>query len=156
MTDTNTTGDTGNLVVTATSYLTLNYRIGLPEGGDLINTFEDKPATLMMGSGQFSPGLEQALLGMCVGERKTFTLEPESAYGIKNPELIRRISLKTLRENSSPDEDYLPGDMIEFNAPNVQVMNPQYQDLQGVQMLQMGLTLVPGTAGNDEISLKIR
>jgi len=118
MTDTNTTGDTGNLVVTATSYLTLNYRIGLPEGGDLINTFEDKPATLMMGSGQFSPGLEQALLGMCVGERKTFTLEPESAYGIKNPELIRRISLKTLRENSSPDEDYLPGDMIEFNAPN--------------------------------------
>jgi FKBP-type peptidyl-prolyl cis-trans isomerase SlpA len=72
----------------------------------------------MMGAGQFSPSLEQALLGMRVGERKTFTLDPESAYGVKNPDLIRRVSLKTLRENSSPDEDYLPGDMIEFNAPN--------------------------------------
>ncbi|QWD79487.1 peptidylprolyl isomerase [Polynucleobacter sp. MWH-Spelu-300-X4] len=118
MTDINTSPDAGDLVVTATSYLTLNYRIGLPEGGDLINTFEDKPATLMMGTGQFSPGLEQALLGMRVGERKTFTLDPESSYGVKNPELVRRISLKTLHENSSPEEDYLPGDMIEFNAPN--------------------------------------
>ncbi len=118
MTDTYTASDAGDLVVTATSYLTLNYRIGLPEGGDLINTFEDKPATLMMGAGQFSPSLEQALIGMRVGERKTFTLDPEAAYGVKNPDLIRRVSLKTLRENSSPDEDYLPGDMIEFNAPN--------------------------------------
>ena len=116
MTDIYTASDAGDLVVTATSYLTLNYRIGLPEGGDLINTFEDKPATLMMGAGQFSPSLEQALIGMRVGERKTFTLDPESAYGVKNPDLIRRVSLKTLRENSSPDEDYLPGDMIEFNA----------------------------------------
>jgi FKBP-type peptidyl-prolyl cis-trans isomerase SlpA len=72
----------------------------------------------MMGTGQFAPTLEQALLGMKLGERKTFTLDPETAFGVKNPDLIRKISLQTLRENSSPEEDYLPGDMIEFNAPN--------------------------------------
>ncbi len=105
-------------VVTATSFLTLNYRIVFPEGGDLINTFEDKPATLMMGTGQFSPSLEEVLVGMADGERKTFTLEPERAFGIKNPDLIRKVSLATLKENSSPEEEYLPGDMIEFNAPN--------------------------------------
>ena len=104
--------------VTATSFLTLNYRIALPEGGDVVNTFEDKPATLMMGTGQFAPTLEQALLGMKLGERKTFTLDPEAAFGVKNPDLIRKISLQTLRENSSPEEDYVAGDMIEFNAPN--------------------------------------
>ena len=108
----------GGAVVTATSFLTLNYRIILPEGGDLINTFEDKPATLMMGTGQFNPSLEEVLIGMKDGERKTFTLEPEAAFGVKNPDLVRRVSLVTLKENSSPDEDYLPGDMIEFNAPN--------------------------------------
>jgi FKBP-type peptidyl-prolyl cis-trans isomerase SlpA len=32
--------------------------------------------------------------------------------------LVRAISLTTLRENSSPEEEYLPGDTIEFNAPN--------------------------------------
>ena len=115
MTNTNTAGG-GE--VTASSFLTLNYRIALPEGGDVVNTFEDKPATLMMGTGQFAPTLEQALLGMKLGERKTFTLDPEAAFGVKNPDLIRKISLQTLRENSSPEEDYVAGDMIEFNAPN--------------------------------------
>jgi FKBP-type peptidyl-prolyl cis-trans isomerase SlpA len=115
MTNTNTVG---GAEVTASSFLTLNYRIALPEGGDVVNTFEDKPATLMMGTGQFAATLEQALLGMKLGERKTFTLDPESAFGVKNPDLIRKISLQTLRENSSPEEDYVAGDMIEFNAPN--------------------------------------
>jgi len=73
---------------------------------------------LMMGTGQFSPTLEQALVGMLLSERKTFTMAPEAAFGEKNPDLIRTISLTTLRENSSPEEEYLPGDMIEFNAPN--------------------------------------
>jgi FKBP-type peptidyl-prolyl cis-trans isomerase SlpA len=108
----------GGAVVTATSFLTLNYRIGLPEGGDLVNTFEDKPATLLMGTGQFSPTLEEVLVGMVNGERKTFQLEPESAFGVKNPDLVRTVSLTTLKENSSTEEEYLPGDMIEFNAPN--------------------------------------
>ena len=115
MTNTNTAG---GAEVTASSFLTLNYRIALPEGGDVVNTFEDKPATLMMGTGQFAPTLEQALLGMKLGERKTFTLDPEAAFGVKNPDLVRKISLQTLRENSSPEEDYVAGDMIEFNAPN--------------------------------------
>ncbi|MFZ9264118.1 MAG: FKBP-type peptidyl-prolyl cis-trans isomerase [Polynucleobacter sp.] len=115
MTNTNTVG---GAEVTASSFLTLNYRIALPEGGDVVNTFEDKPATLMMGTGQFAPTLEQALLGMKLGERKTFTLDPEAAFGVKNPDLVRKISLQTLRENSSPEEDYVAGDMIEFNAPN--------------------------------------
>ncbi len=115
MTNTNTAG---GAEVTASSFLTLNYRIALPEGGDVVNTFEDKPATLMMGTGQFASTLEQALLGMKLGERKTFTLTPEAAFGIKNPDLVSTISLKTLRENSEPEEDYVAGDMIEFNAPN--------------------------------------
>ena len=55
---------------------------------------------------------------MKLGERKTFTLDPEAAFGVKNPDLIRKISMQTLRENSSPEEDYVAGDMIEFNAPN--------------------------------------
>ena len=115
MTNTNTAS---GAEVTASSFLTLNYRIALLEGGDVVNTFEDKPATLMMGTGQFASTLEQALLGMKLGERKTFTLTPEAAFGIKNPDLVRTISLKTLRENSAPEEDYVAGDMIEFNTPS--------------------------------------
>jgi FKBP-type peptidyl-prolyl cis-trans isomerase SlpA len=113
-----TTSDNTHLAVALDSYLTLHYRIGLPEGGNLVNTFEDKPATLLMSTGQFSPSLEQTLIGMTVGERKTNVLEPEMAFGVKNPDLVRRLSRKTLAENSQEGEEYVPGDMIEFNAPN--------------------------------------
>lgn len=97
--------------------MTLHYRIALPDAGDVVNTFVDKPATLLMGGGQFSPSLEQALLGMEEGEQKTFVLDPESAFGLRNPDLIQRVSIKTLRENSDAEENYVPGDMVEFNAP---------------------------------------
>ena len=40
------------------------------------------------------------------------------SFGVKNPDLVRTISIKTLRENSSPEEDYVAGDMIEFNTPS--------------------------------------
>lgn len=113
----NKTNQSPSATVQADSYLTLHYRIGLPEGGNLVNTFEDKPATLLMGTGQFSPSLEQTLIGMTEGQRQTHVLEPEMAFGLKNPELIRHISRKTLMENSQ-DDDYAPGDMIEFRAPN--------------------------------------
>lgn len=99
------------------SFLTLHYRIALPEGGDVVNTFVDKPATLLMGGGQFAPSLENALLGLAEGDQKTFSLDPESAFGLRNPDLIQRVSLKTLRDNSDSEEVYVPGDMVEFNAP---------------------------------------
>lgn len=105
-------------IVKNDSFLTLHYRIGLSEGGDLVNTFTDKPATLLMGGGQFSPSLENTLIGLEQGEHKTFTLDPEAGFGIRNPDLIQHVSTKTLEENSDPEEAYTVGDMIEFNAPN--------------------------------------
>jgi FKBP-type peptidyl-prolyl cis-trans isomerase SlpA len=47
-------------IVQAGSFLTLHYRLAGPQG-TLINTFEDKPATLSLGSGELSPGMEAAL-----------------------------------------------------------------------------------------------
>ena len=59
--------------VQAGSFLTLHYRLAGPQG-TLINTFEDKPATLSLGSGELSPGMEAALMGLEEGVRTTFNL----------------------------------------------------------------------------------
>jgi len=104
-------------VVGPDSYLTLHYRIALENDTDIVTTFGDKPATLLLGQGQLAPTLEQALLGMREGERMTFRLAPEHAFGPRNPELLQRVSLATLRENASIEEDFQPGDLVEFNAP---------------------------------------
>ncbi|KDP86130.1 FKBP-type peptidyl-prolyl cis-trans isomerase [Cupriavidus basilensis] len=107
----------GRKTVQADSFLTLHYSISLENGTEIISTFEEKPATLLLGQGQFAPTLEQALLGMPEGERMTYRLAAEHAFGPRNPELLQRVSLATLRENSSFEEDYAPGDLVEFNAP---------------------------------------
>lgn len=106
------------IIVKTDSFLTLHYRIGLPEGGDLVNTFADKPATLLMGAGQFSPSLENALIGLEQGAHQTFTLDPEAGFGVRNPDLIQHVSKKVLEDNSDPENTYTVGDVIEFNPPN--------------------------------------
>lgn len=100
------------------SFLTLHYRIGLIDGGDVVNTFIDKPATLQLGNGEFAPTLEQALVGLEEGQQASMTLEPAAAFGERNPDLLQHVSLATLNGQSSADEDYAEGDWVEFNAPS--------------------------------------
>ncbi|MBR7560452.1 hypothetical protein KC218_28295, partial [Mycobacterium tuberculosis] len=47
-------------VVGPDSFLTLHYRIALENDTDIVTTFDDKPATLLLGQGQMAPTLEQA------------------------------------------------------------------------------------------------
>ena len=105
-------------VVNPTSYLTLHYRLAAKDGAEIISTFKENPATLQLGTGQLAPALEQCLIGLEEGVAKTFELSPEQAYGMRNPELLQHISLATLKENSSLDEVYAIGDLVEFNAPS--------------------------------------
>ena len=79
------------------SHVTLHYRLSLADGAEVINTFTDKPATLLLGAGQLAPPLEDILLGLKVGHHSTFQLTPGQAFGPRNPELIQRVSLATLR-----------------------------------------------------------
>ena len=67
-------------VVQNGSFLTLHYRLAGPQG-DVINTFNDKPATLSLGAGELSPAVEQRLLGLSEGERVSFDLLAGEAFG---------------------------------------------------------------------------
>ncbi len=104
-------------LVTEGSFLTLHYRLSSADGRDIVSTFDDNPATLQMGSGQLAPFLEQCLLGLAEGTHKIFELAPEQAFGPRNPELLQRVSLDTLRENSDVSAEYHIGDLVDFNAP---------------------------------------
>jgi len=104
------------------SYLTLHYRIVLASGPGqdsvFADTFDGRPATLQMGSGQWAPGLEAALLGRAEGERFSVTLDPAQAYGDRNPELIQKVTRAMLAEHAGADATFEPGDLVEFAAPN--------------------------------------
>ncbi len=102
------------------SFLTLHYRLAGPDGEDLVNTFNEKPATLSVGSGEMSPALEARLVGLSEGTRTTIELAPGEAFGPRNPEMIQKVALKLLRELGDPDETWSVGDVVQFPTPDGQ------------------------------------
>lgn len=105
-------------VVAQGSTLTLHYRLASEHDESIVSTFDDTPATLQLGQGQLSEGLEAYLVGMAEGEHKTFDLAEDVAFGPRNPDLLQYVSRRTLIDNSDASEQYRVGDLVEFAAPS--------------------------------------
>ncbi len=101
------------------SFLTLHYRMAGP-AGDVINTFDGKPATLSLGAGELSPAVEQRLIGLVEGTRTTFELPPGEAFGERNPEMQQWVARKLMNQLGDPDEQYQQGDVVQFPTPDGQ------------------------------------
>ncbi|ASI99358.1 FKBP-type peptidyl-prolyl cis-trans isomerase [Thermococcus celer] len=50
------------------------------------------PLGVNVGVGEIIPGLDEALIGMEPGEKKTITVPPEKAYGMPDPGLVINVS----------------------------------------------------------------
>jgi FKBP-type peptidyl-prolyl cis-trans isomerase SlpA len=101
------------------SFLTLHYRLAGPRG-DIINTFDGKPATLSLGSGELSPAVEQCLLGMVEGTRETFELPPGAAFGERQPQMQQWVARALLDKLGDHAETYHVGDVVQFPTPDGQ------------------------------------
>jgi FKBP-type peptidyl-prolyl cis-trans isomerase SlpA len=106
--------------VQAGSFLTLHYRLSGPDGADLINTFDDKPATLSLGTGELAPAVEARLLGLAEGTHTSFDLAAGEAFGERNADLVQRVKRSLLNELGDPDEQYNVGDVVQFPTPDGQ------------------------------------
>jgi FKBP-type peptidyl-prolyl cis-trans isomerase SlpA len=106
--------------IQAGSFLTLHYRLAGPDGADVVNTFNDKPATLSLGTGELAPAMEARLIGLPEGAKQSFALAAGEAFGQRNPELLQRVKLALLHEIGDPDATYGIGDVVQFPTPNGQ------------------------------------
>ena len=79
-------------VVELNSVATVHYTGTLPESGEVFDSSEGRdPLTFLVGHKQMIPGFEEELMGAEKGERRTFTLTPERAYGPRMEEAIQTI-----------------------------------------------------------------
>ena len=104
-------------IVEPGSFLTLHYRLAGPQG-DIINTFNDKPATLSLGSGTLSPAVEQRLLGLAEGASLVMEIPAGEAFGDHNPDMQQWVARKLLNELGDPMEKYAAGDVVQFPTPD--------------------------------------
>ena len=103
--------------VQAGSFLTLHYRLAGPDGGDIVNTFNDKPATLTIGSGELAPAIEARLIGLEEGTRTVIELAAGEAFGPRNPDMVQKLAFSELRQMGDPNEEYQVGDVVQFPTP---------------------------------------
>jgi FKBP-type peptidyl-prolyl cis-trans isomerase 2 len=60
------------------------------------------PLQFKAGEHKVIPGFEKAVMGMKVGEKKSFQVSPEEAYGPENPKAFQDIPKKQLPPNITP------------------------------------------------------
>jgi FKBP-type peptidyl-prolyl cis-trans isomerase SlpA len=94
--------------------VTLHYALHLPDDRLVDTSFEAEPMTFVLGDGQFEPRLEEALIGLPLGERTRILLTPEFAFGTPDPAMIHE-----LPRSEVPDHLALHlNDVVEFGLPN--------------------------------------
>jgi len=102
------------------AFLTLHYRLSGPDGQAVVDTFDGKPATLSLGSGQLAPAIEARLIGLAEGTRASFDLPAGAAFGERNAQLLQRVGRTLLAELGDPDAEYAVGDVVQFPTPDGQ------------------------------------
>ena len=70
----------------------VHYTGTLPATGEVFDSSEGRdPLAFLVGHKQMISGFEEELMGARTGDKRTFILEPERAYGPKIPEAIQQI-----------------------------------------------------------------
>ncbi|TDF38625.1 FKBP-type peptidyl-prolyl cis-trans isomerase [Alteromonadaceae bacterium M269] len=145
-------------VIGEESLVEFHFELKLEDGSAAESTrVHNKPARLIMGDGSLTPSFEQCLLGLAVGDKKSFTLEPEDAFGQPNPNNIVHMDRSKFDAESpategmiiafaQPDGTEMPGIIrtvigesvtVDFNHPlagqkvtfDVEILNVQQSDV---------------------------
>ncbi len=97
------------------SKVIFHFSIKLSDGSAADSTkVHNKPAQLVMGDGSLTENFEKCLLGLTAGEEKSFTLQPEDAFGMPNPDNIYYLDRSKFGQDTPPQE----GAIIAFNQPD--------------------------------------
>jgi len=101
--------------VSKNKVVSFEYVLKDKETGEILDASQGQPLTFLVGAGYIIPGLEERMLGMKEGEKKTIEVPAEEAYGIADPNLIQQ----------APRE-YFEGVDLEVGLP-LQAQTPEGQ-----------------------------
>ena len=131
----------------------VHYTGTLPESGEVFDTSEGRdPLTFLVGHKQMIPGFEEELMGAKKGERRTFTLAPERAYGEKIPEAIQQIPIGMFGDIAPEPGMTLMSDVGPFNVVSVEgeTVTVDFNHKLAGETLQFSVEVVDVRAATEE------
>lgn len=109
------TASNSEMAINPQSTVVFHVDIKLSDGSAAESTrVHNKPAKMRMGDGSVSTAFEAQLLGQKAGDTLTFTLPPEDAYGMPNPDNVYYVD----RSKFSADSPAEVGMIIGFGMPD--------------------------------------
>ncbi|WP_407489607.1 FKBP-type peptidyl-prolyl cis-trans isomerase [Elizabethkingia anophelis] len=84
----------------------LNYTLHtIEENGEktfVEQTTTENPLTFLYGVGMMIPKFEENIKGLTVGDKTSFTIAPEEAYGEKDPNALAQLPVDMFKESGMP------------------------------------------------------
>lgn len=75
-----------------------------PDGSKILveETTTENPLTFLYGVGMMIPKFEQNILGLKAGDKAAFVIQPEEAYGERQPDAIAQLPVEMFKESGLP------------------------------------------------------
>jgi len=90
-------------VVQTGATVTLDYVLKLDDGTVYYSSIGNEPLHVTLGEGKLLPGFEEQVIGMQVGDIRTFILPPEKAYGAYRPDMVGTLDRSQLAAGMEPE-----------------------------------------------------
>ena len=107
----------GALVVSKGKQVSLEYTLKLDDKNVLESNVGREPMTYTHGQQEIVPGLEKALEGLAVGDKKHVTVKPVDGYGEIDPKAIQEV-----KKAQVPEKAWKVGSELEAKGPDGQSM----------------------------------
>ena len=112
------TGCSGPELAEDSDTVKVHYTGILADGTTFDTSVSSEPLEFTLGQGQMIPGFEQAIIGMQVGETKTFTIPTDQAYGLYRDDMIFEVA----RDELPADIDPRVGMQLQMNQGDGGIM----------------------------------
>ncbi|ETX15197.1 peptidylprolyl isomerase [Roseivivax halodurans JCM 10272] len=96
----------------------IHYTGTLTDGSTFDSSEGRDPLEFTVGSGQIIPGLDNAMPGMTVGDKKSVEVPAAEAYGDRNPDALQAVPRTEIPEDIPLD----PGTQLQVQTPNGQTV----------------------------------
>ena len=108
----------------------IHYTIRSADGKTVGSSKGGLPLTFVIGDGKVLRNLDQGVLGMQVGQRKTIEIKPQDAYGLRNEDLVIQVG----RDELPTDINLQVGRAIQYQSQDGERVNLMVQEI-GAQMV---------------------
>jgi FKBP-type peptidyl-prolyl cis-trans isomerase SlpA len=91
----------------------MHFELALEDGTVADSSLGAEPIEFRMGDGTLHPNLENAILGLPAGERRTLTIDPLHGFGFADPEAVHTLPRSEFPQDMTLD----PGTIVSFTTP---------------------------------------